>query len=294
MGRDAAISPPSASAKRFGQFDIFLLFDSATDGDNDFRLRKIDGLLGFFERIFRLVALDAVGDIGVHGFNRSGGCAGFSFVATECAGLEGNKVRRGAGKRNVGSELALEHLAGKDQLATVFAEADSVTDERALERRGQLRSEVAHLVSVRHQHQRGLFLVDEVFERRDHAIRLILGQLGRFNYGDLGQLFSGDLLGNSGDAAAKERGLNRCAGFSGNGLRSRNGLHGDAVQLAFTLFSNYKDCVCHLVYLPFLFDKSENYQTQGNDDIGREKTLHQSAAGLECPSRRTAASPQPQ
>ena len=56
----------------------------------------------------------------------------------------------------------------------------------------------------------------------------------------------------------KTRGLNRRSGFSGNGLRGRDRLHGDAVQLAFTLFSDYKNCVCHLIYLPFLFDKSKD------------------------------------
>ena len=119
-------------------------------------------------------------------------------------------------------------------------------------------SEVAYLVGVRHQYQSGLLLVDEIFQRGHHAIRLILGELGRFDDRDLGQLFGGDLLGNAGDAAAEDRGFNGCARFRGNGLRGRNGLQGDAVQLAFTLFSNYEDCVCHLVYLPFLFDKAEH------------------------------------
>ena len=125
-----------------------------------------------------MVALDTVSDVGVDSFNGSGGCAGLSFIATESASLKGNKVGRRAGERNVGSEFALKHLAGEDQLVTVLAETNGVTDERALERSGQLRSEVAHLIGVRHQHQRGLFLIDKVFERGDDAIRLILGQLG--------------------------------------------------------------------------------------------------------------------
>ena len=45
-------------------------------------------------------------------------------------------------------------------------------------RGGQLRSEVAHLVGVRHQHQRGLLLADEILQRSDNAIRLILASLG--------------------------------------------------------------------------------------------------------------------
>ena len=40
----------------FGQFDVFLLLDAAADGNDDFRLRQIHRLLGFFEDFLRLVA----------------------------------------------------------------------------------------------------------------------------------------------------------------------------------------------------------------------------------------------
>ena len=69
MGRDAAISPPSASAKLLGQFDILLLFDSAADGDDDFRLGQIHGLFGFLENLVRLVA-DELGDVDVDRLDR--------------------------------------------------------------------------------------------------------------------------------------------------------------------------------------------------------------------------------
>ncbi len=191
--------------------------------------------------------LNAVGDVGIDGFDRRGRSAGFRFVTTESAGLERNKVRRGAGKGNVGGEFALEHLAGKDQLVTGFMKANGVTDERALKRRGQLRGEVAYLVGMRHQHQCGLFLVYEIFERGHDAIRFVPGQFGRIDHSHLGQLFGGNFLADCGDAAAEDRGLYGRARFSSNGLRRRHGFPGDAVQFAFTLFSNDENCVCHLV-----------------------------------------------
>ena len=39
-----------------GQFDVLLLFDSATHGHDDLGLRQVDGLLGFLEDFLRLVA----------------------------------------------------------------------------------------------------------------------------------------------------------------------------------------------------------------------------------------------
>ncbi len=63
------------SAQRFGkllrEFNVLLFFDPAADGHNDFRLREIHRLLGFFEDFLRLVANDVVGDLNIHGFDRS-------------------------------------------------------------------------------------------------------------------------------------------------------------------------------------------------------------------------------
>ena len=67
----------------FGQVDIFLLLDAASDGDDDLGLGQIDGLLGFFENFLRLVAHDTFRNINVDGLNRGGGCAGFDFIRAE-------------------------------------------------------------------------------------------------------------------------------------------------------------------------------------------------------------------
>src|SRR5260370_40281213 len=58
--------------QRLGQLDVLLLLDAAAHGDNNLGLGKIDGLFGFLERLFRLIADDTVRNLYVHGFYRSG------------------------------------------------------------------------------------------------------------------------------------------------------------------------------------------------------------------------------
>src|SRR5437660_12728757 len=89
----------------------------------------------------------------VHCLHRSRGSAGFGLVAAKSASLESNEMRCLARERYIGGKLALEHLAREQQLAAFFAEADGIADKRASQRGSELRSEVAHLVGVRHQHQ---------------------------------------------------------------------------------------------------------------------------------------------
>ena len=102
-----------------GQFDVLLLLDAAADGDNDLRLREIDGLLGFLEGSSGWLRWTPSAILAFTVSTGAAACAGFSFVATESARLECHEMRRGAGKGDVGGELALEHLPGKDQLVTV-------------------------------------------------------------------------------------------------------------------------------------------------------------------------------
>ena len=113
MGREAASSPPSASASCLRQFDVFLLLDAASDGNDDVCLRQIDGLLGFFEDLLRLIADDAVGDFDVHRFDGRGACTRFHFVSAKRTVLERHEPRRFAGKAHVGGEFSLEHLASE-------------------------------------------------------------------------------------------------------------------------------------------------------------------------------------
>ncbi len=155
------------------------------------------------------------GDLDVDRFDRSRGACRFHLVAPECAVLEGRKIRRIAGKRNIGGELALEHLAGEQQLAAFVLVADGVADERAVQRGGKLGSEVAHLVGVRHQHQSRLLLLDELLERRDEAVGSVGLQLCRLQVVDLRDFLAGDFFGDLADAVARDRCFQRPAGFGG-------------------------------------------------------------------------------
>src|SRR5258707_2890741 len=74
--------------ERLGQLDVLLFFDAAAHGDNNLGLGKIDGLLGFLERIFGLVADHTVGDLRVHRLDWGGGRAGLSVVGPQSARLK--------------------------------------------------------------------------------------------------------------------------------------------------------------------------------------------------------------
>ena len=74
-------------------------------------MRKIHGLLGFLEWIVGLVAHNVVCYLNTYRFHGCRGRAGFSFIATECSGLEGDEVWWIAGKGNVSGKFSLKHLA---------------------------------------------------------------------------------------------------------------------------------------------------------------------------------------
>ena len=131
MGRDAAISPPSASAKLLGEFDVLLLLDAAADGDDDFRLREIDGLLGFLEDLRGLLRMHAVGDLDVYGFDRAAHRPSSAWSPRKAPFWNVTNHGPSPAKRHVGGELALEHLPGEEQLAALVLVADGVADQRA-------------------------------------------------------------------------------------------------------------------------------------------------------------------
>src|SRR4029077_12500532 len=99
-----------------GQFDVFLLFNAAANGDNNFRLREVDGLLRFFENFLRLIANYVVGDLHVYSFDRSRTGTSFSLVSAESAVLKGGKPRSLGCEAHVSREFSLEHLAGEEKL----------------------------------------------------------------------------------------------------------------------------------------------------------------------------------
>ncbi len=170
MGREAAISPPSAVASCCAISMFVLLLDAPADSDDDFGLCQVHRLLRFFERSFGFVAYYPVRHLDTDSFDRRRGIASFDFVSAECSVLEGGKIWRLSGERYVGREFALKHLPGKRQLAALIFVTDRVANERPVERGRQLGSEVTHLIGMRHQYQPGLFLLQERLECSHEAV----------------------------------------------------------------------------------------------------------------------------
>ena len=197
-----------------------------------------------------LLRIDAVGDRDVDRLDRSRRAAVLDLIAAEGAGLERREVRSVAGERNVGNEFALEHLPGEQQLAALVLVADGVADEGAIQGRGQLGGEVAHLVGVRHQHQLGLLLLDEAFQRRHKAVGSIGLELGRLEVVHLRDALGGNFVGDVADAAADHGRFQGPPGFRRDGLCSGERLPRNAVQLAVPLLHYNQNSVCH--FDPFL------------------------------------------
>ena len=121
MGREAASSAAEGLGQFLREFDIFLLLDAASHGDDDVGLREVDGLLGFFEDFLRLIADHAVGDVDVDGFYGRGACAGFDFVSSKRAVLERHEPWRFAGEAHVSGQFALEHLARERRVSRLLS-----------------------------------------------------------------------------------------------------------------------------------------------------------------------------
>ena len=219
--------------------DIFLLLDAAAHGHNDFGLREVDRLLGFFEDFLRLVADYAIGDVDLHGFDRGGAGAGFGLVSAKSAVLKSGKPRSVAGEADVGGELALKHLTGEKQLAAFVLEADAVADHGAPHGRSQFGNKVAHLIGVRHQHELRLLRGEQLLERGGEGIGRVRLELRRFDGVDLADLLGGNFGGEGGGAASDHGGFESPAGSGGDGLTGGDGLPGDAVEFAFALFDDY-------------------------------------------------------
>src|SRR5271165_2910733 len=153
--------PAQRSSELLRQLDVLLFLNAPANRNDDLRLRQIDGLLGFLERCFGLVANDTVCDGHVNRLDRGRGAALFHFVAAVRARLKRGEVRSVARERHVRYELSLEHRPSEQQLATLVLVTNRIADQRAIQCCGQLGRKVAHLVGVRHQDQPGLFLLQE-------------------------------------------------------------------------------------------------------------------------------------
>src|SRR5580698_10006215 len=222
-----------------GQFDVFLLLDAATYGDNDFSLREIDGLLGFFKYFLRLVANDAVCDFDIHGFDGSCTCACFSLISAERSVLECDEPGSIGSEADVGSELALKHLAGEDELSAFAFEADAIADDGASHGSRKLGNKVADLVGVRHQDELRLLGFEELLEGGGEGVGGVGLEFRGFDVVDLRDLLGGNFGGQGGHAGADHDGFESPAGGGGYGLAGGNRLPGDAVEFAFALFDDY-------------------------------------------------------
>ena len=126
-------------------------------------MRQIDGRLGFFESFFGLLADEVGVEIDRQRLDR--GLTRLAFVAPERSDLETGEMRRVAHGHDVGCELALEDLAGEDDLPALDLVADVVAEQHPLHRGRQLGREITRLVRVCHQRQRGLRLLYHLPER---------------------------------------------------------------------------------------------------------------------------------
>ena len=233
-----------------GHLDILLLFDAAADRDNDFGLGQVDGLLGFFEHFLRLVANDAIGNFDAVTVSTGAALAPASALSPRNAPFW-KVANHGASpsEADVGGELALEHLAGEEQLAVFVLEADAVADDGASHGGGELGDEVAHLIGVRHQHQLRLLRGEELFERGGEGIGRVGLELRRFDRIDLRDFLGRDFGGEGRRVCPDDGGFESPAGGRGDGLSGGDRLPGDAVQFAFALFDDYEDGIGHKAVL---------------------------------------------
>ena len=223
----------------FGDLDIFLFFNTASHGDNDFSLREIDRLLGFFENFLRLVANHSIHNVDFHGLHRGRAVAGFSLVSTERSVLKSYEPRRITDEAHVSSQLALKHLTGENEFAVFVLETDAIADHRPPHSRSQFRNKVAHLIGVRHQHKLRLFGGEHLFERGGEGVGRIRLKLWRFDGVNLYHLLRCDFGGDRGSAGTNHGGLQNPARSGGDSLAGGDGLPGDAVELTFALFDDY-------------------------------------------------------
>ena len=84
------------------------------------------------------------------------------LIRSKRAGLDGSEMRRRAARLHVGVQFALKKLPHENGRAGFDAKADRVADQHLAEARRQLGREVAHLIGVRKQHQRGANFADQL------------------------------------------------------------------------------------------------------------------------------------
>ena len=134
IGRDAAISAPSASASCCASGDVRLLLDAAADRDDPLGLRQVDRLLAPAG-----TAPPASGGSPTRRRSTASARTGAGdaplrrLVGAERANLKRDEMRRRALRHDVGGQLALEHRPHERRLAAarVLTPVTSVTSARS-------------------------------------------------------------------------------------------------------------------------------------------------------------------
>ena len=165
MGREAASSPPRASANCLASSMFFCSLIPRPTATMISAWVRSTACLASLKTSCGLLRTTPSAMSTLHGLDRRGARAGFGLVAAESSVLESHKPGGIAGETDVGGELALEHLPGEEQLVAFFLIANAVADDGATHGGRELGNEIAHLIGVRHEHEPRLLVGDELFER---------------------------------------------------------------------------------------------------------------------------------
>src|SRR5439155_24342451 len=137
----------------------------------------------------------------------------FDVSPAKCSVLKSHEPSRITGKAHIGGQIALEHLAGKNQLIAVFLIANAVADPGARHWRGQLGSEVAHLIGMLNEHQLRLHRFEELLQPGSERVWSIRFEFRRCDVVNFSNFLACYFIRKAPNAPANNRRLKWPAGF---------------------------------------------------------------------------------
>ena len=193
-----------------------------------------------------LLRITAVGNFDIHSLNRSGARPGLSLVPSECPVLKCDEPRSIAGEAHICRQLALEHLPREYQLAALVLESNAVADHGASHSGCQLGHKIAHLISVRHQHEFRLTWIRGIASvppqtRQAYKVRASADSMC-VNFRDF---LPRNLGSNRAHAAAHDSSLKPPPSGRGDRLSGSNGFPRNPIQLPFALLHHYENRIWH-------------------------------------------------
>ncbi len=162
-------------------------------------------------------------------------------IRSKRARLKGCEPGGRAFEHHIRRGLALKHLAHKNQFPVFVAVADAVANHAFAERRGQLGREIAHLISVRQQHQIGLGLRDHLLESDGVAIGRVRREQIVLNEQHFIELAGRKLAGQRRNAFADDHGSQAALRLRGNLLRGGQRFKAGLVPLCVALFGDQEN-----------------------------------------------------